>query len=65
MDGGWLHLGDQLDALDAAWEVLAPPHLDGVASMPAHRPRKLYGKATCPVVLLAAVAGAITTLPVR
>ena len=36
VDGGWLHLGDRFDDLDAAWQVLAPPRLTG---LPAARPR--------------------------
>jgi pimeloyl-ACP methyl ester carboxylesterase len=32
VDGGWLHLGDQWDTVDAAWEVLAPPVFDGLSA---------------------------------
>ncbi|MGH3565930.1 MAG: alpha/beta fold hydrolase [Pseudonocardia sp.] len=32
VDGGWLHLGDQWDTVDAAWDVLAPPAFDGLSA---------------------------------
>jgi pimeloyl-ACP methyl ester carboxylesterase len=32
VDGGWLHLGDQWDTIDAAWDVLAPPVFDGLTA---------------------------------
>lgn len=37
VDGGWLHLGDRFDGLDAAWEQLAPPVLTG---LPRHELRR-------------------------
>ncbi|HYZ08597.1 MAG TPA: alpha/beta hydrolase [Pseudonocardiaceae bacterium] len=30
VDGGWLHLGNRFDDLEAAWQVLAPPRLTGL-----------------------------------
>lgn len=32
VDGGWLHLADRWPTVDAAWEVLAPPHFDGLTA---------------------------------
>ena len=32
VDGGWLHLGDRWDGIEAAWEVLAPPAFVGVTA---------------------------------
>jgi len=42
VDGGWLHLGDRFDDLDAAWQVLAPPRLTG---LPAARLREQLAQA--------------------
>lgn len=30
VDGGWIHLRERFPTADAAWELLAPPHLDGL-----------------------------------
>jgi pimeloyl-ACP methyl ester carboxylesterase len=32
VDGGWLHLGDRWDGIDAAWAELAPPSFDAVTA---------------------------------
>ena len=42
VDGGWLHLGDRFDDIDAAWQVLAPPRLTG---LPAARLREQLAQA--------------------
>lgn len=42
VDGGWLHLGDRFDDLDAAWQMLAPPRLTG---LPAARLRERLAQA--------------------